>query len=94
MSRIKHQAAFAIACDGTMLVNVAHVGRRLSPSRLLEWALQQRGAVFVGLQVSAAEASYVLDWCRYQHEEAVAYVIGGREQRMRRKRARSRDAQR
>jgi hypothetical protein len=85
VSRVIHQAAFAVASDGAVIMNVAHVGRRLSPDQLLEWALRERGALFIGLQLSTAEATHLLDWCKSQHEEGVARVIGKREQRIHRK---------
>jgi len=89
MSRAIHQAAFAVASDGTLLMNVAHVDRRLSPNQMLQWALGQPGKVFVGVQMSPAEAKRVLGWCKDINSEAVAFVVGPRERRSRRrKRAR------
>ncbi len=79
MSRTKHSSAFAVASDGTVLLNVALVNRRWSPVQLLIWAQRERGLVFIGVRLSAAEAKRLLKMCRYQHEEAVSYVIGGRE---------------
>jgi hypothetical protein len=90
MSRQVHQAAFAIASDGTLLLNVAHVDRRLSPSQLLQWALEQRGKVFVGLQMSPAETKKVVKWSGDVHTEAVAYILGPRERRARRSKRRVR----
>jgi hypothetical protein len=87
MSRTIHQAAFAIASNGSLFVNVAHVDRRLSPAQLLQWALGQPGALFVGVQMSPAEATRVLNWCADPHDEAVAYVIGARVRRQRRNRS-------
>ncbi len=82
MSRVTHQAAFAVASDGTLIMNVAHVGRHLSPSQQLRWALGQPGALFIGVQMSPAEATRVLNWCSDLHDEAVAYVIGTRQRRL------------
>ena len=82
MSRTIHQAAFAVASDGTLLLNVAHVGRRLSPRQLLQWALGQPGRVFVGVQMSPAEVQKVVTWSRDVHDEAVAYVVGPRVRRL------------
>ena len=83
MSRAIHQAAFAVASDGTLLMNVAHVDRRFTPSQLLQWALGQPGKVFVGVQMSPAEVKKVATWSRDVHDEAVAYVVGPRERRAR-----------
>ena len=89
MSRAIHQAAFAVESDGTSLMNVAHVDRRLSPSQLLQWALSQPGQVFIGVQMSLAEAKRVIAWCNDIHTESIAYIVGARERRSRlRKRAR------
>lgn len=93
MSRTIHQAAFAIASDGNLFMNVAHVDRRLSPAQLLQWALRQRGALFVGVQLSPAEATRVLNWCADLHDEAVAYVIGARQRRLKGGKARKRRTQ-
>ncbi len=87
MSRRIHQAAFAIASNGNLLVNVAHVDRRLTPTQLLRWALGQPGALFVGVQMSPAEATRVLSWCADLHDEAVAFVIGARLRRQKEKRS-------
>jgi hypothetical protein len=85
MSRTIHQAAFAVASNGTLLMNVAHVDRRFTPSQLLQWALVQPGKVFVGVQMSPAEVKKVATWSRDVHDEAVAYVVGPRERRSKRK---------
>ena len=89
VSRTIHQAAFAVASDGTLLLNVAHADACLAPSRLLQWALGQPGKLFIGVQMSPAEAKRVLHWSKDTHIESVAYVVGPRERRSsRRKRAR------
>jgi len=83
MSRTIHQAEFAIASDGTLLLNVAHADVYLAPSRLVEWAIKQPGKLFVGVQMSPAEAKRALGWCKDIHSEAAAYIIGPRERRAR-----------
>lgn len=84
MSRTVHQAAFAVASDGTLLLNVAHVGRHMRPEQLLRWALGQPGEVFIGVRMTKGEASRVLQWSSDIHTEAVAFVVGKRQRRMRR----------
>jgi hypothetical protein len=79
MSRVIHQAAFAVTSDGTLLLNAAHADVCLAPSRLLQWALSQPGRIFIGVQMSPAEAKRLLSWCKDIHTESVAYVIGPRE---------------
>jgi hypothetical protein len=93
MSRTIHQAAFAIAANGSLLVNVAHVDRRMTSTQLLQWALRQPGKVFVGVQLSPAEATRVLNWCADLHDEAVAYVIGARQRRLKGSKAKKRRTQ-
>jgi hypothetical protein len=83
MSSTINQAAFAVTSDGTHLMNVAHVDRRLSPSQLLQWALGQPGNIFIGVQMSPAEVQKVLTWIRDVHDEAVAFVVGPRVRRSR-----------
>ena len=92
MSRAIHQAAFAVASDGTLLMNVSHVGRQFTPSQLLQWALGQPGKVFLGVQMSPAEAKRVLGWCKDINSEAVAFVVGPRERRSRRRKGAQRGA--
>ena len=92
MSRAIQQAAFAIASDGTLLMNVAHVDRRFTPGQLLQWALGQRGKVFLGVQMSPAEAKRVIVWCNDIHTESIAYVVGARERRSRRRKRARREA--
>jgi hypothetical protein len=92
MSRAIHQAAFAVASDGTLLMNVAHVDRQFTPSQMLQWALGQPGKVFVGVQMSPAEAKRVLGWCNDIHTESIAYIVGARERRARRRKRARREA--
>ena len=77
--------ALAIASNGTVLVNVAHVDRHMTSTQLLQWALVQPGKVFVGVQMSPAEARKVLAWSRDVHTEAIAYVVGARVRHSKRK---------
>ncbi len=85
MSRRIHQAAFAIASDGTLLLNIAHFGRHVRPNELLRVALLQPGELFVGVKMTTAEAERVLSWSADTHSEAIAYVVGKRS-RLRRNR--------
>ena len=84
MSRRVHQAAFAVTSDGAMFLNVAHFGTRIAPQELLRWALLQPGELFVGVKMSKGEVVRVLQWSADIHTEALAFVVGRRQRRMRR----------
>jgi hypothetical protein len=88
MSRRVHDAAFALTSDGAMLLNVAHFGRRIRPEELLRLALLQPGELFVGVTMTKSEVTRVLQWSADIHNEAVTFVVGKRERRMRRSRVR------
>lgn len=83
MSRRVHDAAFALTSDGAMLFNVAHIGRRIKPEELLRWALSQPGELFIGVKMTKREAERTLKWSSEIHNEAVAFIVGGRQRRMR-----------
>jgi len=84
MSRRIHQAPFAVASNGTLLLNVAHFARRVKPEELLKLALAQPGELFIGVRMSSREATYIIGWCKDIHEEAIAHVVGKRQRRMQR----------
>jgi len=84
MSRRVYQAAFAVTSDGTLLLNVAHFGGRINPKELLQLALLQPGELFIGVKMNKGEATRVLQWSADIHNEAVAFVVGKRERRIRR----------
>jgi hypothetical protein len=57
----------------------------MRPEELLKLALSEPGELFIGVRMSSLEANYVVDWCKDIHEEAIAYVVGKRQRRTRRK---------
>jgi len=92
MSRRVHDAALAVTLDGTMLVNLAEFGgKKLSPEALLRAALEQPGALFIGVSLTVRETEETLQRIDNAGVEAAAYVIGAR-QRRRRATARKRRA--
>ncbi|HQP39699.1 MAG TPA: hypothetical protein PLI95_31160 [Polyangiaceae bacterium] len=87
MSRTIHRAPLALASDGTILLNTAvfDVPKRIE--QLLELALRERGAVFIGI----ALAPHEVEQLRLQVDDAVlqaAFFTAGARQRRSRQRGR------
>jgi len=81
MSRRVHRAPLALCSDGTVLLNLAEFDGVRSPAALLERALAQEGAVFIGVQLSGAEVERVLTRLDDNYTEAAAYLAGGRQRK-------------
>jgi hypothetical protein len=81
MSRQIHRAPLALASDGTVLVNLAEFDGPRSLGAFLEKAMAQKGAVFVGVQMTPAEVRRVLSDVSDNYKEAAAYVAGRRQKR-------------
>jgi len=79
MSRRTHRAPLALASDGTVLVNLAEFDGPRSLEAFLEKAMVQKGAVFVGVQLTPAELRRVLSRVGDGCTEAAAYVAGARQ---------------
>ena len=60
-SRRIHRAPFALAAKGTVLVNLAEFDGLRSLEAFLDNALTEKGAVFIGVEITLAEAREVLD---------------------------------
>jgi len=84
MSRTIHRAPLAVTSDGTVLVNVTYLDATRDLRRLLEHALRERGAVFVGLVLTPAERKRLAWFLDGPAKEAAARV-----RRPRRRRSRS-----
>jgi hydrogenase maturation factor len=83
MSRRLNLDPIAVASSGVVLVNVAHFDGPRRAERLLDLARSQRGRLFVGVELSPAETSAVLEQVQAGHRESAAYVIGRRQRRFR-----------
>ncbi len=84
MSRRMHGTALAVTLDGTMLVNLAQFGRkRMRPEALLRAALEQPGALFIGVALMPRETEETLRRIDNASVEAAAYVVGARQRRRR-----------
>ena len=79
MSRKTQRAPFALASDGTVLVNLGEFDGPRSLEAFLEKAVEQKGRVFVGVQLTPAEVRRVLARLDDGCQEAAAYLAGGRQ---------------
>ncbi len=78
VSREVNDAPLAVASDGTVFVNVTHVGGMKEPGELLELALEEEGEVFIGVALEPAEVEEVLRRLDDGAADAVANVLGAR----------------
>jgi len=83
-----HQASFAVTSNGQLLLNVLELDAKETLQRLMDTAAAHRGAVFVGIALTRAEAHRVLADTAHGHREAAAHIGGVRirRKRVRRKR--------
>ncbi len=77
----------AIAVDGTVVINVAHVDGERDPAALLRRALVEGGRLFIGVQLSPGETAEALRWLGNGGAEVAGHVLGVRNRRRRGKRA-------
>ncbi len=61
MSRVIARAPLAVTSDGDVLLNVAGFDEPERIEEIVRMALRQRGAVFIGVALSRAEARRLLD---------------------------------
>lgn len=76
VSRRIHPASFAVASDGTLLVNVLELDAPEDLSGLVRVAEKQPGATFLGVSLSPSETQQVLEAVAHGHREAAAFVVG------------------
>jgi hypothetical protein len=81
-----HAAGLALAADGTILVNVAHLFNTQNAGELLERAAEQGGELFIGVTLAARESREVVRWLEDSAAEVVGHVGGRRLRRKRRAR--------
>ena len=84
MSRRIHRAPFALASDGTVLLNIAEFDGVHSLESLLEQARAQPGPVFVGTPITTQESRELLARIGHGCREAGACIVGARQNRVRR----------
>lgn len=85
MTKRIHEARFALASDGTVLLNVGEFDGERNLEAVLRRAKRQAGPVFVGVEMRADERLFTRDALRSAYAEAAAYIIGGRQYSQRRR---------
>lgn len=89
MSSVVPRAPLALSSDGVVLLNAATFDVPKNAEQLFELAVQQRGAIFIGIAVSPRE----LDRLRVELDDAMlqaAFMLAGtRQARQRRKHKKS-----
>lgn len=73
-----HASSLAVAADGTILVNLAHMYGENDGEALLRRALDDGGALFVGVSLRAGEARAVRAWMANAAAEIGGHVVGRR----------------
>jgi len=76
-------APFALSSDGTLLLNAATLDGPLTPAALLKRALRGPGRVFVGIELTRAEAATVVRRTQCVTGEIAAYAAGARQGKQR-----------
>ncbi len=81
MSRKVATAPLALTSNGDVLVNLAEFDGPGDLQSLLVRALRQRGRVFIGVELTRAEVSEILENARHAHADTVAHIAGRRQRR-------------
>ncbi len=81
MSRRADRVPFAITSNGSIFVNVAVFDGKTDLESLLAVARKQAGAVFIGVALTAVEASFVGDELGHACRDAAARLAGRRSRR-------------
>ena len=84
MSRVL-TSPLALTSDGNLLLGMTHTDGSLQPEALLERALASGSRVFIGIEVTPGEATYVRTFLHDGCCEAVATVAGQRARDQRRR---------
>ena len=69
---------FAVACDGTVYVNVTRWEGVVAADILLARAQLEPGALFIGVALSKDEVERLLDAVKHATSEASAHICGAR----------------
>lgn len=80
-----HQAALAIASDGSILVNVRSYAGETDPAALLRRAIEDGGTIFIGVRLRAVEAHEVVSRLDETCHETAGSVLSARERRLKKK---------
>jgi hypothetical protein len=79
MSRTLSRAAFALASDSRLLLNLACFDVRLDAQLVLERGLIEPGRLFLGLELSPSEVTVACARLGHGFEEAAAFAAGRRQ---------------
>jgi hypothetical protein len=91
MSRQRvHPAPFAIANDGSILVNVHGYTGETDLESLVRRAAEDGRQVFIGTRLAAEEARELVAFLQDPCHEGVGFTLGARERRRRKKAERAR----
>lgn len=83
-----HPAPFAVAADGSVLANVTLVDGAEDATSAIRTALELGGRVFVGVELREGEVTDLHRWVQDAAYESLAFILGGRRTRKRRRRVR------
>jgi len=78
-----HASGLAVAFDGSLLLNVAHVASEQEPASLLRRALDEGSELFIGVQLSKREAAHALRLLDDRAAEGACVIVGHRQRRRR-----------
>jgi hypothetical protein len=81
MSRVIDRAPLAVSSDGNVLLNVARFDVPKKIEDIVRTALRQRGAVFIGVALSAAEVRRLLDEAAMVLPNVTGPLVGRRQRR-------------
>jgi hypothetical protein len=89
MSRVIDRAALAVTSEGEVLLNLARFDVPKKMEDIVRAALRQRGAVFIGVSLSAAEVARLLDEAAMVLPNVTGPLVGRRQRAtLRRRRSR------
>lgn len=80
-----HSCPFALAADGTSLVNAALFDEVESAEEILERAMAEPGRIFIGITLTEQDMKLVTPRMADACNEASAFVIGRRQRLARRR---------
>ena len=78
MSRRLSLAPFAITSEGDLVLNVAKLSSTTKLEEVLRRAMEERGALYIGVILSRDETELVLGRLENAGEEAAAKIVGQR----------------
>ncbi len=84
MSRRIHRAELALASDGTVLLNLTTLVDDSDVDALLEIAKEEKGRVFIGVELDNGEAATLLRRLQNGVGDGVGKTVGARRWRRRR----------